>query len=57
VRIERECDPTLTDRLATLQQRIERLQAHGLVDLEGGRLRLAPDRLTVSNEVFVELLG
>jgi oxygen-independent coproporphyrinogen III oxidase len=56
-RIERECDPELADRLATLEQRIERLQLQGLLDLEGGRLRLAPDRLTVSNEVFLELLG
>jgi hypothetical protein len=28
-----------------------------LVDLDGERLRIAPSRLTVSNEVFVELLG
>lgn len=56
-RIERECDPALTNRLATLQQRIEMLKSHGLLDLKGGRLRLAPDRLTVSNQVFVELLG
>lgn len=41
----------------TLREQIARLQRDGLVELEGPRLRLAPDRLTVSNEVFVELLG
>jgi len=56
-RIERDLDPTLANRLATLQQRIEMLRSHGLLDLEGGRLRIPPDRLTVSNEVFLELLG
>ena len=40
-----------------LRQRIAPLQRDGLVVLEGAQLRLAPDRLTVSNEVFVELLG
>jgi oxygen-independent coproporphyrinogen III oxidase len=49
-RIEREYKISLTDRLAPLR-------AQGLVELDGTRLRLAPDRLTVSNEVFVELLG
>jgi hypothetical protein len=47
----------LATRLATLQQRIEMLQAHGMLDLQGGRLRIPPDRLTISNEVFLELLG
>lgn len=56
-RIEREIDPTLANRLATLQQRIEMLRSHGLLDLEGGRLRIPPNRLTISNEVFLELLG
>ncbi|MGA9936949.1 MAG: radical SAM family heme chaperone HemW [Candidatus Acidiferrales bacterium] len=56
-RIERDLDPTLVDRLATLQQRIEMLQSHGMLDLEGGRLRIPADRLTISNEVFLELLG
>jgi oxygen-independent coproporphyrinogen-3 oxidase len=40
-----------------LCERIAPLQRDGLVVLEGTQLRLAPDRLTVSNEVFVELLG
>jgi oxygen-independent coproporphyrinogen-3 oxidase len=39
-----------------LRSRIEELRAQGLVEWHGGLLRLAPDRLTVSNEVFVNLL-
>jgi oxygen-independent coproporphyrinogen III oxidase len=45
------------DRVADLRGRITALRSQGFVELEGARLRLAPDRLTVSNEVFVELLG
>jgi oxygen-independent coproporphyrinogen-3 oxidase len=40
-----------------LQPRIEELRAQGLVECNGTWLRLSPDRLTVSNEVFVNLLG
>jgi oxygen-independent coproporphyrinogen-3 oxidase len=36
--------------------RIQELVAQGLVEFEGPRLRLSPERLTVSNEVFVQLL-
>jgi oxygen-independent coproporphyrinogen-3 oxidase len=39
-----------------LGPRIEELRAQGLVEWHGALLRLAPDRLTVSNEVFVNLL-
>jgi putative oxygen-independent coproporphyrinogen III oxidase len=49
-RIEREHHVSLRNRIAPLAQQ-------GLVELNGTRLRLATDRLTVSNEVFVELLG
>lgn len=56
-RIEREYAPYLGDRLATLHQRIEYLRAQGLVELEGTRLRIAPDKLTVANEAMVELLA
>jgi oxygen-independent coproporphyrinogen-3 oxidase len=49
-RIEREYKISLAARIAPLR-------AQGLVELDGPRLRLAPNRLTVSNEVFVELLG
>ena len=41
---------------ANLKPRVEELRAQGLVEWDGNRLRLAPDRLTVSNEVFVNLL-
>ncbi len=40
-----------------LAPRIEILRAQGLVERDGDTLRLAPGRLTVSNEVFVQLLG
>ena len=42
---------------ANLQPRVEELRALGLVEWNGTRLRLSPDRLTVSNEVFVNLLN
>jgi oxygen-independent coproporphyrinogen III oxidase len=41
---------------AKLGARIEELRAQGLVEREGTRVRLAPARLAVSNEVFVALL-
>lgn len=40
-----------------LRPRVEELVAQGLVEWDGPRLRLSQDRLTVSNEVFVQLLG
>ena len=46
----------LREKLASLRVRIDDLRRQGLVELQGIRLRLAPDRLTVSNEVFVALL-
>jgi oxygen-independent coproporphyrinogen-3 oxidase len=55
--IERKYGAALDDRVAALRGRIADLHSQGLVDLEGTRLRLAPGRLTVSSEVFVELLG
>jgi oxygen-independent coproporphyrinogen-3 oxidase len=42
---------------ACLGPRVEQLRAQGLVEWSGTRLRLAPDRLTVSNEVFVNLMN
>jgi hypothetical protein len=33
------------------------LREQGLIEVSGPKLRLTPSRLTVSNEVFVELLG
>jgi len=44
-------------RVADLRGRISGLRSQGLIELDGSRIRLAPDRLTISNEVFVELLG
>jgi oxygen-independent coproporphyrinogen III oxidase len=41
----------------SLQTRIAGLREQGLLEMDGAILRLAPARLTVSNEVFVELLG
>lgn len=49
-RIERDYHVNLQTTIAPLRQR-------GLLELNGRYLRLAADRLTVSNEVFVELLG
>ena len=42
---------------ASLRPRVEELRAQGLLEWHGTRLRLAPNRLTVSNEVFVNLLN
>jgi len=42
---------------ASLGPRVEELRAQGLLVRDGARVRLAPDRLTVSNEVFVNLLN
>jgi oxygen-independent coproporphyrinogen III oxidase len=39
-----------------LQSRIAGLRQQGLLEMDGALLRLAPAHLTVSNEVFVELL-
>jgi oxygen-independent coproporphyrinogen-3 oxidase len=58
-RIEREYDrePWMHDRLATLRQRIDQLRSDGFMEVDGPRLRIAPGRLTVSNEIFVQLLS
>lgn len=42
---------------AVLRPRFTELVSSGLVEWRGSKLRLAPDRLTVSNEVFVTLLS
>jgi oxygen-independent coproporphyrinogen-3 oxidase len=41
----------------SLRARIAGLREQGLLEMDGTLLRLAPAHLTVSNEVFVELLG
>jgi oxygen-independent coproporphyrinogen-3 oxidase len=40
----------------SLRSRIGELLAQGLVEWDGPRLRLSPERLSVSNEVFVHFL-
>lgn len=42
---------------ASLSARFEELRSRGLVEWNGSKLRLVPDRLTVSNEVIVSLLN
>lgn len=44
-------------REKSLRESIDRLREQGLVETDVTRVRLSPDRLAVSNEVFVELLG
>jgi oxygen-independent coproporphyrinogen-3 oxidase len=46
-----------TAALNSLRQRIDSLVERGLVEWRGDRLRLAPSRISVSNEVFVELMS
>ena len=48
-RIERDYGVRLTGRF-------DPLESAGLVEREGSMVRLAPERLSVSNEVFVELM-
>jgi oxygen-independent coproporphyrinogen III oxidase len=50
-------DNGLREAVASLHDRVSDLARRGLIELDGTRLRLAPNRLTVSNEVFVALLG
>jgi len=42
---------------ADFHARVQGLQEQGLVEFDGRRLRLAPARLTVANEVLLELLA
>ena len=56
-RIEREYGENLSNQVASLRDRIDNLRQNGFIELDGPRLRIAPDRLTVSNEVFVALLA
>ena len=45
-----------TEYGVAVEWRFERLASAGLVEREGGVVRLAPRKLSVSNEVFVELM-
>ncbi|HXA57373.1 MAG TPA: radical SAM family heme chaperone HemW [Candidatus Acidoferrum sp.] len=44
-------------RLNAIRTALGKLSQIGLIEIEGSRVRLAPSRLAVSNEVFVELLS
>jgi oxygen-independent coproporphyrinogen-3 oxidase len=55
--IEKNYDREFSARLQAVRASIEKLRKEGLVETAGTRVRLAPGRLAVSNEVFVELLG
>jgi putative oxygen-independent coproporphyrinogen III oxidase len=58
-RIERQyaIEEPLRDRLATLRQRIETLQSHGLLEFDGTFVRIPASKLTISTEILSELLG
>jgi oxygen-independent coproporphyrinogen-3 oxidase len=56
-RIERELSFQTPKRMEVLRERIDRLHALGFLEVEGPRVRLVPDRLTVSSEVLVQLLS
>ena len=56
-RIEQEWTAELPKRMAAVRENIDRLQGLGFLEVEGPRVRLVPDRLTVSNEVFMQLLS
>ncbi|HXQ26020.1 MAG TPA: radical SAM family heme chaperone HemW [Candidatus Acidoferrales bacterium] len=56
-RIARDYEPHLSNLILTVRERIASLRSSGFMQIEGERLRIAPDRLTVSNEVLVQLLG
>jgi oxygen-independent coproporphyrinogen III oxidase len=55
--IAAQFDGEFSRREAVLRAGIRRLEERGLLETVGTRVRLTPDRLTISNEVFVELLG
>jgi oxygen-independent coproporphyrinogen-3 oxidase len=55
--IERDLARELPARMAKIREQLERLESLGFIEREGSRIRLAPERLTVSNEVFLQLLG
>jgi oxygen-independent coproporphyrinogen-3 oxidase len=42
---------------ATLNAKLSPLESAGLIERQGNIVRLAPEKLSISNEVFVELLG
>jgi oxygen-independent coproporphyrinogen III oxidase len=56
-RIQRELTSEVPKRMEILRERIDHLHSLGFLEVQDGRVRLVPDRLTVSNEVFVQLLS
>jgi oxygen-independent coproporphyrinogen III oxidase len=56
-RIERELQAEVPRRMDTLRERIANLCSLGFLEVVNGWVRMVPDRLTVSNEVFVQLLS
>jgi len=56
-RIEREVGAQVPKRMEAIRESIDRLHSLGFLEVDGTRIRLVPDRLTVSNEVFVQLLA
>ena len=45
------------DRVEALRSKLLALESAGLIERDGNVVRLAPKKLSISNEVFVELLG
>lgn len=45
------------DRVKALDKKLAPLESAGLIERDGSVVRLAPNKLSISNEVFVELLG
>lgn len=45
------------DRVEALRPKLRALESAGLIERDGNVVRLAPKKLSISNEVFVELLG
>jgi oxygen-independent coproporphyrinogen-3 oxidase len=56
-KIESAYAETQHKRVAGVRDRTSGLRSQGFVEVDGARLRLAPGHLTVSNDVFVELLS
>jgi len=56
-RVARDYEPHLANLILTVRSRIDSLRSAGFIEVDGERLRIAPKRLTVSNEVLVHLLG
>jgi oxygen-independent coproporphyrinogen III oxidase len=56
-RIEHDYRAEMSEQLGGLRNRLARLREQGLIEMNGTQVKLAPKRLTISNEVFTELMG